>query len=115
MPDNIEKDAKRAGAETAKRKSVARTPKYAGKKGVLGYISQSQAQDLAAIALARGLSLVDCASKLFADYVTDNPKLAEEGKALQAAGTRTPYRTKRMILEEENLRLREQQNNPTPR
>lgn len=116
MPNNIKKDAKQAGTETAKRKKMPASTR-AGRKAVAAYLTDAQREDFAAIAAAVNFGITNYASKLLADHIAANPELVAKGREKLANGECPPYQSRRVAeLEEENAHLRKQlaNSNPTP-
>lgn len=107
VSENVKSKEKQASVEVAARNTES-SRRSGERKGVVGYLSESEATDLAAIAAAQNSSLTRYVSKLLAAHVSANPELAEQGRPIVEAGKRVPYRTRRQELEEEVGRLRAQ-------
>ena len=113
VPDINKNKAKQAGGEVARRK-IQQRPKREGRKGMVAYVSESQAADLAAIAAAKDLGVTDYLARVIEEHVSANPQLVKKGKAKLGRGEHAPVRTHRLELEEEVVRLRVQLGSVNP-
>ncbi len=109
MPGSRETKDSQKNTKPAGHEVTGHTPRAAAdRKGVVGYLSESEVTDLTAIAAAQNSSLTRYVSKLLAEHVAANPDLVEKGMPIIEGGRRVPYRTRRQELEEEVVQLRTQ-------